>query len=398
MNLNNFALAAVFLALVGCSANNQVSTTSNQHLSQQQAFERTIRPIDSNGNSSASATTLTVRMNAYRVPAVSITVFDNNQIIWSKGYGKADIKLDRNTTSNTLFQAASISKAVTSVGAFKMIEHGDFALDEDVNLKLKRWQVPDNQFTQHQKVTPSRIMSHTSGLNVSGFEGYNTAQTTPSVVEILQGSELSNSPAVRVFQTPGASEHYSGGGMTVLQLLMEDTSRQAFASLMEQLILQPLDMSQSAFELHLPERRQSQIAKGYNSQGKMIAGGYHLYPEKAAAGLWSTPKDLAKFMLALGKAYRGEDEALLSQESAKTMLTRVPGAGGTGIGIDGKADAFRFRHSGGNAGYTCYAVSFADSGRGFVVMTNSDNGFQLIHEISRAMSETYNWPAMWMRE
>ncbi|MXR69886.1 serine hydrolase domain-containing protein [Shewanella insulae] len=396
MKLNHSTLTMMFLALVGCSVNNQESTAANQQLARQQAFENTIRSIDSDGNSSALANTLKARMKAYGVPAVSIAVFDNNQVIWSKGYGKSDIASNQKVTTETLFQAASISKAVTSVAAFKMIQNSNFKLNQDVNLKLKRWQVPENQFTQQQKVTPSRIMSHTSGLNVSGFEGYAQNQTLPSVVQILQGSDLSNSPAVRVFQTPGESEYYSGGGMTVLQLLMEDTSEQPFSQLMQQLILKPLNMKQSSFEQ--PNELQDQIAKGYDSQQTMIEGGYHLYPEKAAAGLWSTPTDLAKFMIALGKAYRGEDETLLSQQSARTMLTRVPGAGGTGIGIDGEADAFRFRHSGGNAGYTCYAVSFANSGRGFVVMTNSDNGFQLIHEISRAVSEVYGWPALWMRE
>ncbi|MCG9714771.1 beta-lactamase family protein [Shewanella insulae] len=398
MKLSHSTLTMMFLALVGCSVNNQESTAANQQLARQQAFENTIRSIDSDGNSSALASTLKARMKAYGVPAVSIAVFDNNQVIWSKGYGRSDIASNQKVTTETLFQAASISKAVTSAAAFKMIQHGNFELNQDVNSKLKRWQVPENQFTQQQKVTPSRIMSHTSGLNVSGFEGYAQNQTLPSVVQILQGSDLSNSPAVRVFQTPGESEFYSGGGMTVLQLLMEDTSEQPFSQLMQQLILKPLNMKQSSFELALPNELQDQIAKGYDSQQTMIEGGYHLYPEKAAAGLWSTPTDLAKFMIALGKAYRGEDETLLSQQSARTMLTRVPGAGGTGIGIDGEADAFRFRHSGGNAGYTCYAVSFANSGRGFVVMTNSDNGFQLIHEISRAVSEVYGWPAMWMRE
>ncbi|MCG9747559.1 serine hydrolase domain-containing protein [Shewanella sp. Isolate8] len=398
MKLSHFTLTMVFLALAGCSVSNQESTAANQQLARQQVFESSIRSIDDDGNSSASTNTLEARMKAYGVPAVSIAVFDNNQIIWSKGYGKPDIESNQGVTRDTLFQAASISKAVTSVAAFKMIQNGNFELNEDVNLKLKRWHVPENQFTQQQKVTPSRIMSHTSGLNVSGFEGYTQNQTIPSLVQILQGSSLSNSPAVKVFQKPGESEYYSGGGMTVLQLLMEDTSAQPFSQLMQQLILKPLNMSQSSFELALPNELQSQIAKGYDSQQSMIEGGYHLYPEKAAAGLWSTPTDLAKFMIALGKAYRGEDETLLSQQSAKTMLTRVPGAGGTGIGIDGEADAFRFRHSGGNAGYTCYAVSFANSGRGFVVMTNSDNGFQLIHEISRAVSETYGWPPMWMRE
>lgn len=382
---------------VNVSAKEIVSSSDTAKV-KQKIFEHSIRAIDNNGESSETVSSLQSRMQALAVPGVSIAVFDNNQILWAKGYGVSMKAPKHQVTVDTVFQAASISKAVTSVAAFQMIESGKFDLDENVNNKLIRWQVPENQHTNKHKVTPRNIMSHTSGLSVSGFVGYKTKEQVPSIIDILNGENGSNSAAVRVFQTPGQSEYYSGGGMTVLQLLMEDTSEQSFAALLKQQLLEPLTMTNSTFDLQPKHVDSSNIASGFDGDGQLIAAGHHFYPEKAAAGLWSTPSDLAKFMIALGQAYRGESEKLLSQQSAKIMLTRVPSAGGTGIGIDGKAQAFRFRHSGGNAGFTCYAVSFANSGKGFVVMTNSDNGFRLIHEISRALSEVYNWPAMWMRE
>ncbi|ODB38591.1 serine hydrolase [Pseudoalteromonas sp. BMB] len=397
MRVMKITLVAALVTVASC-AEQKLEAVAPDYVNKQRVFEQSIREINDSGVSSETASTLQSRMSTYRVPAVSITVFDNNHILWSKGYGVTDEYSKVNVTPDTLFQAASISKAVTSFGAFKMIELGRFGLHEDVNSKLTRWQIPNNKFTKENKVTPSRIMSHTSGLNVQGFAGYGRNQKTPSLVQVLQGSELSNSPSVRVFQTPGKSEFYSGGGMTVLQLLMEDSSELSFSELMEKQVLKPLSMNNSSFKLASLNLPQYRVAKGHDLQANMIAGGYRLYPEKAAAGLWSTPSDLALFMIALGKSYRGDEESLLSPHFAKVMLTRVPGAGGTGIGLDGEGNAFRFRHSGGNAGYTCYAVSFASVGRGFVVMTNSDNGFQLIHEISRAISEIYDWPALWMHE
>ena|SRR5690606_1490068 len=337
-------------------------------------------------------------MKALNVPGVSITVFDNNEILWSKGFGKKNKETGEDVSENTIFQAASISKPVASVAAFKLIEKNKFSLDEDVNSKLIRWKVPNNKFTQNEKVTPSRIMSHTSGLSTSGFQGYCQKDSIPTLIEILQGSEITNSEPIRVVQKPGESELYSGGGMEVLQMLMEDVSGEEFSQLLNDLVLNPTGMKSSSFKYPLPETLRNLTSNGYDDEGNVVCGGYHIYPEKAAAGLWTTPSDLARFMIALGKSYRGEDTSLLKQSSAQTMMTRVPNAGGIGVGIDGEGMAFRFRHTGGNAGFTCYAVSFATSGRGVVIMTNSDNGFPLIHEIVRTVAREYGWPPMFMRE
>ena len=401
MNKMSLCLIVIVVLITSCQSNKKkgnVDSSNDNEISIQERIENNIYTIEENGKSGSLATTIQSRMKALNVPGLSIAVFDNNEILWSKGYGKKNKETEEDVNENTIFQAASISKPITSVAAFKLIEEGKFSLNDNVNSKLKRWQVPNNEFTKKEKVTPSRIMSHTSGLSTSGFQGYNKKDSIPTLIEILQGSKTTNSEPVRVFQKPGDSEFYSGGGMEVLQMLMEDVSGEEFPQLLKGLVLNPTGMNSSSFAYPLPEKLRKLTAYGYDEKGKVIDGGYHIYPEKAAAGLWSNSTDLAHFMIALGKSYRGEDNSLLKQESAKTMMTRVPNAGGIGIGIDGKGKAFRFRHTGGNAGFVCYAVSFADTGRGVVIMTNSDNGFQLIHEIVRAISKEYNWPAMWMRE
>jgi len=401
MSKVNFSFIVISLVLLSCNSNKKekiANSTKEEKTAIQESVENNIYKIDENGISDSLATTIQSRMKALNVPGLSITVFDNNEILWSKGYGKKNKETGENVNESTLFQAASISKPVASVAAFKLIDKNKFSLNENVNYKLNRWQVPDNEFTKIEKVTPRRIMSHTSGLGTSGFQGYNKKDSIPTVLEILQGSEITNSEPVRVVQKPGESELYSGGGMEVLQMLIEDVTGEEFPQLLNTLVLNPTGMKNSSFAYPLPERLQRLTANGYDENGKVVDGGYHIYPEKAAAGLWTNPTDLALFMIALGKAYRGEDNSLLSQESAKTMMTRVPNAGGIGIGIDGEGEAFRFRHSGGNVGFVCYAVSFANKGRGAVIMTNSDNSFPLIHEIIRAISKVYNWPALWIRE
>ncbi|PIB31404.1 serine hydrolase [Maribacter sp. 4U21] len=394
-------LIILIFTLASCKSGKKTTkfnSSSKTFGSLQNIVEKNIYRIDKNGKSDSLPITIETRMEELNVPGISIAVFDNNKIIWAKGFGIKNKKTQEKVQENTLFQAASISKPVASVTTFKLVEQGKISLDEDVNLKLENWKIPENLFTTKEKVTASRIMSHTSGLGTSGFQGYNRKSSIPSLVQVLEGSEITNSEPVRVIQTPGESELYSGGGMEVLQLLIEDVSGQKFPKLTEKLIFEPLKMKNSSFNYPLPRKLSALTSNGYDSNGKVIDGGYHIYPEKAAAGLWTTSSDLAKFMIALGKSYRGESGGVLTQSSAIKMLERVPNAGGTGIGIDGKGEAFRFRHSGGNAGFNCYAVSFANMGRGVVIMTNSDNGFPLNHEIVRAISKTYNWPAMWMRE
>lgn len=361
-------------------------------------LEQHIIPLDSARRPAGEPRSLATRMAELRVPGLSIALFDDGRIQWARGYGVRDVQTGAPVDAATLFQAASISKPVSSVGLFLLAERGTVALDDDVNRHLRGWQVPGNAFTAGEKVTPRRIVTHMAGLTGHGFGGYEAGAPLPSLPQILDGQPPANSPPVRVDAVPGSVERYSGGGFVVMQLLMEESTSQPFATLMRELVLQRAGMRDSSFEQPLPAAQRDRAAAGHLQDGARVAGGSHVYPEQAAAGLWTTPSDLARFMLAVGRSYRGEPQPLLGQASARAMLTEVPGGSGQGFGLSGSGDAFRYRHSGGNAGFRCYAVAFAGTGRGVVVMTNSDAGMQLVVEVIEAISREYGWPALGVRD
>jgi CubicO group peptidase (beta-lactamase class C family) len=180
-------------------------------------------------------------------------------------------------------------------------------------------------------------------------------------------------------------------------LLAQDITGQPFAELASTAVLQPTGMTHSTFAQPLPEALQKFAATGYRPDGRAVDGGHHVYPELSAAGLWSTPSDLARFMMAIGRSYRGHNGGLLRPRTARMMLTRVPGGSGLGFGLSGADSTFRYRHTGGNEGYRAYAVAFANSGRGVVIMTNSDAGDVLIRELLDAISREFGWPGMQVR-
>jgi CubicO group peptidase (beta-lactamase class C family) len=398
MSILHCRYRVILLALLSfcfaCTSSKRSETGKNKVVAH---IESNLFEITRSGADTGSAYSVSEGMKKYGIPGMSIAVFDQGKIIWAKGYGFSDKELNQLVNPSTIFQAASISKPVTSVASFRLIEKGFFNLDENINTYLKRWKVPENEYTVESKVTLRGIISHTAGLSVHGFYGYGPKDTIPTITQVLDGLRPSNSEPTRVFIKPGTRESYSGGGFTVLQLAIEEITGQSFYDAMDELVLFPAGMRNSKFSLKVPLAMQKNAAKGYRKNGDMVEGGYHIYPEQAAAGLWTTPSDLAEFMLNVGNSYR-TNQGLLQQSTVRKMFIKIPGAGGLGFGIDGKNDSLRFRHSGGNEGYSCYAVSFAEAGRGVVIMTNSDNGTPFIREFLRAISKEYKWPPMWPRE
>jgi CubicO group peptidase (beta-lactamase class C family) len=395
--MTRFLIAALGASAITIGAH-QPAASPDAHQARIARIERDIRAIGRDGTEAPERQTLAARMAALKVPGISVAVFDEGQIIWTRGYGIRDNAPGARVDDTTLFQAASISKPVSAVAMFRLIEQGQLSLDEDVNARLRSWKVPDSAFTSTEKVTLRRIVSHMSGLGVHGFRGYDTGTPLPTLPQILDGVPPTNSPAVRVEATPGERESYSGGGFTVLQLLMEDVTRRPFADLLDELVLRPAQMTRSTFAQPLPGTLADRAATGFTRDGTPVTGRFHVYPERAAAGLWTTPSDLARFMLAVGRSYRGEPDGILQKETAQLMLTPVPRGSGLGFGLSGDGPARRYRHSGGNAGFSCYAVAFTDTGRGVVLMTNSDNGTVLMQELARAIAREYGWPYMWTRE
>ncbi len=332
------------------------------------------------------------RMNHYRVPGVSIAFFDRGQIAWARAYGLADIATNEPVTPDTLFQAASVSKSVTALAALRLVQEGKLNLDEDVNLKLKSWKVPDNEFTKIEKVTLRRLLSHTAGLTVGGLAGYKPGEPLPTTVQILNGEKPANNEAVRIDKTPGKEFQYSGGGYVVIQLLLMDVTGKSFPALMHDLVLAPLGMTHSTFEEPLPKNLWQSAAQSYDVKKEPIQGGWFTYPAMAPAGLWTTPSDLAHFAIEIENAYAGQSKLLSSALAHQMLAYQSEEIYGLGVALGARGHPLRFWHSGANSGYRCVFEGYPDINQGLAIMTNGDGGVPLALEIQRAAAQEYGWP------
>jgi CubicO group peptidase (beta-lactamase class C family) len=329
-------------------------------------------------------------MKAYNVTGMSIAVIEKYKIVEARGYGVIEVGSNTPVTTHTLYQAGSISKPVAATGALRLVEQGKLSLDEDVNQKLKTWKVPENDFTKTQKVTLRRLMSHTAGLTVHGFPGYDVDDPLPTLVQVLNGEKPANTDPIRVDTVPGTLWRYSGGGVTIEQLLMMDVTETAFPSLMRDLVLDKIGMSDSSYEQPLPAARAAMTAAGTTGAGAEVHGRWHVYPENAAAGLWTTPTDLAKFAIEIALSKQGKSNRILSQKTTNEMLTPVMNDVGLGFFLD-KDNPGQFGHDGADRGFQALLTMNADTGNGVVIMVNSDNGVSLANHIVRRVAKEYAW-------
>lgn len=339
----------------------------------------------------ARTMTLAERMEFYKIPGVSIAVINDGKLEWARGYGVKQSGSNEAITTETLFEAGSISKPVAAVAVLKLVEQGKLTLDENINNKLTSWKLPDNQFTAQKKVNLRQLLSHSAGLNVHGFEGYAAGQAVPSLAQILDGISPSNSPAVRVEATPGSGWRYSGGGYTIVQQALEDVSHTTFPQVMQKNVFQPLGMTYSTYEQPLPKKLEPRAATAHVN-GAPVRGKWHTYPEQAAAGLWTTPSDLAKLLITLQQSLGGKTEQLLAPATLREMMTIQSGNYGLGFAINGDGAAQRFSHGGVDMGFEAYAVAYNSRGQGAVIMTNGNQGISLANEIANAIAQEYQWP------
>ncbi len=332
------------------------------------------------------------RMKEYRVPGVSIAVINGYEIEWEEGYGVKEAGGAEPVTPDTLFQAASISKPVAATAALYYVEKGILGLDEDVNIRLRSWKVPANPWSRKGTVTLRGLLSHTAGLTVSGFPGYAEGTELPSLVQILDGRKPANTPPIRVDIEIGSRHRYSGGGYTVMQQLLTDGLGRPFPQILQGVVLLKLDMNRSTYEQPLPQAWAGAAASGHRPDGSVVPGKWHTYPEMAAAGLWTTPYDLALFAREIMLAKEGKSDRILSHVMVETMLTSVKEGYGLGFNVKGNDPDFQFSHGGSNDGFRSFLVAYPERGQGAVIMTNSDLGGSLIPEILRSLSVEYDWP------
>ena len=315
------------------------------------------------------------RVRHYRVPGIALAVVQQGAITASEAHG--DSSQEEPGTPRSLFQAGSISKPVTAVGALRLVEQGHLELDADVNQQLRTWKIPPHRF--RGQVTLRRLLAHSAGTSVTGFPGYPTDSTTPTTRQILNGQAPANTGAVRVIEEPGTNVHYSGGGFIVVQQLIEDTTGLPFSDAMTELVLEPAGMNNSTFELDPDKGAMNPLSSGHLPNGSEIPGGHHIYPEQAAAGLWTTATDLAHFSTALTTSLTGSGK-LLPKDLATEMLSPHADIYGLGIRIDQSSGKDVFWHTGATAGFRAH-LRFSTDGHGVVALANGDDAMALINEV-----------------
>lgn len=339
----------------------------------------------------APAWSIEERLRQHKVPGASVAVIRDFKVEWARVYGVRDAGTREPVTERTLFQAGSISKPVAAMTVLKKVEQGRLSLDEDVNAKLVSWKLPGNEFTAKRKVTLAHLLSHTAGLTVHGFPGYAAGEPLPTVPQVLDGAPPANTAPVRVDLEPGTRFRYSGGGTTVAQLLLTDAERRPFPDIARETVLAPLGMTDSGYEQPLPAGRARRAATGHLADGRAVEGKFHVYPEMAAAGLWTTPTDLAKFGIEVQLSLQGRSNRVLSKASAERMVTPfVSNDVGLGFFIQKRGQQIYFGHDGADEGFRAQLLLHREKGYGAVVMVNSNNG-QIIGEIFRAVAREYGW-------
>ena len=357
------AIGLLFLSAANCQAN-QINSDINQKL-------------------------LDV-MKSYRVSVVGYAIIQNYKVVTSETLS-IDPKLK--VSKNSLFQAASISKSVSTYGALKLITQNKLKLDDIVNDRLTSWKIPANEKYKNNPVMVRQLLDMTSGLSVSGFPGHEQGEQLPTLLEVLNGKPPANTSPIKVFYKPGSQYFYSGGAFQVLEQVIEDITKQPFAPWMNNEILKPLTMEDSIYQYPLDKKWSSIAVPGFLLDGSMVKGGWNNYAIAGSGGLWSTPTDLAKFAINVSNAYLGRNNSVVKEPIAKQMLTRQKNTDyGLGVAINGNGKNLNFRKAGHNLGYHNELIMFPNSGDGVVIMTNSENGEYIINYMIALIAQKYHWP------
>jgi CubicO group peptidase (beta-lactamase class C family) len=333
------------------------------------------------------------RMAFFKVNGLSIAVVHNYKVVWAKGYGWADVNEKRPVTASTLFKPGSISKSLNAVGVLKLAQDNKLDIYDDINKYLKSWKFPYDSLSKGKKITSANLLSHTAGLSVyGGFPGYNVNSKIPTIPQILDGAEPANTPSVRSLFEPGLQFQYSGGGTIISQLIITDLTNQSYEKFMLDSVLKPMGMKNSFYSAAPPSKNEmNKYSMGYTSEGARAEATFHIYPEQAPMGLWTTPTDLCKYIIETQLAYEGKSSKVLNQEMTKLRLTPyIDQSSALGVFIDNRNGVKYFQHDAANEGFKGVYLGSMEGGNGVAIVVNSDNG-NIIPELLNSVAGVYNW-------
>lgn len=390
-----FSAAALAALVLSCSSPEQQQETAYSP-----AILDTIRMVENNLcgtvliEDSVNTFNLQQRMAGNKVHGLSIAVVRNYQVQWAKAYGFADTATKRPVTVQTLFQAASISKSLNGVGVLRLVQDKRLDLNADINSYLKSWRFPYDTVSHGKTISVAHLLSHTAGLTVHGFAGYEPGDTIPTLQQVLDGTPPANSDPVRSMFEPGLRFTYAGGGTTISQQLVQDITGQPYHVYMRQ-VLDAMGMTTSTYEQPPPAAKAGLLSYGYRGNGEVVKGNYHVYPEQAAAGLWTNPTELAQYIIETQLALQGTSAKVLNQEMTRLRLTPyIDSNAALGVFVMSPGNHKYFNHGGANEGFRCTYYGSFEGGNGVVVMLNSDNG-SMLDEVVNSVAKVYGWPGFY---
>ncbi|MFI5219603.1 MAG: serine hydrolase [Bacteroidia bacterium] len=332
------------------------------------------------------------RLAYYNVKGLTIAIIQNYKVVWAKGYGWADEKEKRPVTTETLFKPGSISKSLNAVGVLKLVQDNKLDISKDINEYLRSWKFPYDSVSKGKKITLAHLLSHTGGLSVyGGFPGYDRKGKIPTLPEILDGKDTLVPPVRSLFE-PGLKYEYSGGGITVSQLIITDVMQEPYEKFMYDNVLQPLGMTHSFYSAEpLEGDKRKNLATGYRKNGEEADDKFEVYPEQAAMGLWTTPAELCKYVVEMQLAYEGKSSKVLNKEMARLHLTPyIDESAAIGTFIQERSGAKYFFHDAANEGFRGFYIASLEGGCGFAGFVNSDDG-NIVIELMNSVAEVYNW-------
>ncbi|KGR74380.1 serine hydrolase domain-containing protein [Ureibacillus sinduriensis] len=330
------------------------------------------------------------RMEHYQVTGLSVSVIRNHEISFVENYGLREADTLKKVNNDSIFSACSISKFVTAMLVMKLVQQGSLDLDEDVNVKLKSWKVPDNHFTVKRCVTLRNLLGHQSGITdpEKSFMELNSDGRYPTMVELLTGKTPYCDVPIEVKYEPETDFQYSDAGFCIIQLIIEDVLGKSFVEVIDELIFHPLKMTNSTYTLNLPEKFYEDFTSGHNNSGCLAENNYPIYPYPAASGLWTTSKDLSQLVLELMNALKNKSKLGISVEQANEMIQArgCKGWNGLGVFLEGSGIEIELSSLGWGEGFQSMLVAFPLKGDGIVIMTNTDLG---VHQMKGIIGEIY---------
>ncbi len=261
-----------------------------------------------------------LRIKGKKGYGVSIAVFDGDDLdTYCAGSGR--FGRDFPVNPDMLFQAGSVSKPMFALTLLRYVDKGLIDLDADISDVVP-------EFIKKGPVTFAALLSHTAGFNLHGFPGYRADHEPLSLEDVLNGK--GNTPKLRRIRPYGKQHMYSGGGYTLAELAFARIAGVTLREAFQKEVAEPLGLTRTGYFQPLDEELLENAAFGGRlAEKEDPAHGYHYYPEHAAAGLWTTPKELVKIGCALSKSYR--EGGLLRKETARRMMTPVMDSYGLGI-------------------------------------------------------------------